>query len=77
MQKGMSRSLLRGNGTSSLEQRNKLAVGAELLDVGVAADVLLADVDVGDGALAADLLEGVLKLVAVGWRREEMSVNDS
>lgn len=75
--KGMSRSLLRGNGTSSLEQRNKLAVGAELLDVGVAADVLLADVDVGDGALAADLLEGVLKLVAVGWRREEMSVNDS
>ena len=45
----------------------QLAALEEALDLGVAADVLLADEDVGDGALARHDLEGVLGLAAVGW----------
>ena len=43
----------------------QLAALEEALDVGVAADVLLGDEDVGDGALARHDLEGVLGLAAV------------
>lgn len=43
----------------------RLEAGAERVQVRVAADVLLAKEDVGHGALAGDLLEGVLDGAAV------------
>lgn len=50
-------------GTSSLEQTRELVhLG---LEVGVTADVLLADEDVGDGALVGDLLKSGLNVGAV------------
>jgi hypothetical protein len=54
------------NGAGLLEQVDKLVLGVESLHVGVAANVLLGNVDVGNGALAADLLECVLELGTVG-----------
>lgn len=48
-----------------LEAALEHAALVELLQVRVAADVLLGEEDVGDGALAADFEEGVLEVVTV------------
>jgi hypothetical protein len=45
-------------GTGILQELGKLAL--DTLEVGVTADVLLLDPDVGNGALTGDLLKGVL-----------------
>ena len=58
----MSGTILQG--ASLLEQLLEVAALA-LLEVRVAADVLLGDEDVGHGALAAHLTQGVLDRVAV------------
>lgn len=58
--------VLLGDRAGRFQQLDELTAGLETLQIRVAADVLLGDVDVGDCALAADLLEGVLHLVAVG-----------
>lgn len=41
------------------------AVPGDVLEVRIAADMLLADVDVGDGALTRNVVEGGLELCAV------------
>ena len=51
--------------TRLLQQACQLAAAGEALNVRIAANVLLLDVDVRDGALAADLLQGVLQLASV------------
>lgn len=57
---------LRLESASLGEEGLELARAAEALDVRVAANVLLGNVDVGDGALAGDLFECVLDSTAVG-----------
>jgi len=56
---------LRLEGAGLLEEVLELAALEHALEVRVAADVLLGDPGVGDGALARDLLEGVLDGAAV------------
>lgn len=46
------------NSTGILQKLRKL--GLDILEVGVTANVLLLDEDVGNGALAGDLLKGIL-----------------
>lgn len=55
---------IESNSTNALQQLGQLGLLA--LQVAVATNVLLADEDVRDGTLAADLLERILDLVAVG-----------
>jgi hypothetical protein len=57
--------VLRLDGADLLEQRLELVGGQQGLEVRVAANVLLADVDVGNGALARNCLESVLQGGAV------------
>lgn len=57
---------LRLESASLGEEGLELARAAKALDVRVAANVLLGNVDVGDGALAGDLFECVLDSTAVG-----------
>lgn len=52
---------LRLESASILEQVFELAGFLQVLQVGVAADMLLLDVNVGDGTLARDLLESILQ----------------
>lgn len=47
--------------TSLLQERLQLALLVQGLNLRVSTDVLLANVDVGHGALAVELLKGVLK----------------
>lgn len=61
-----SREALRGQGAGVGEQSLELAGPEEALKVGVAPDGLLLDEGVGDGALAGEGLDGVLKGTAVG-----------
>lgn len=61
-------SFLRLERTRVLQQTLQLAGVVEALDVRVAANVLLPDVDVGNGALAGDVLEGILQVGAVGCK---------
>lgn len=58
--------LLRLDSTSLLQQWFQSARLVQALEVRVAADMLLLDVDVGNGALAGDLLESILHGGAVG-----------
>lgn len=53
--------ILRLEGAGALQKGLQLAALELVLEVGVAANVLLGDPDVGDSALARDLLQGVLE----------------
>jgi len=57
---------LRSQNASLLEEAAEFAVLVQALQVRVAANVLLVDVDVGHGALAVDLLESILEVAAFG-----------
>lgn len=59
---------LRRQCASFLEQPLQLALAIQRLEIRVAANVLLLDVDAGDGALSVDFFEGVLHSISVGWR---------
>jgi uncharacterized membrane protein (Fun14 family) len=56
---------LRLQGTSLLQKVLELSARVQALKVRVSTNVLLLDVDVGDGTLARDLLESVLKSGAI------------
>lgn len=58
---------LRLESAGLLEKVLELAALEQALQVRVAANVLLGDEAVGDGALAGDLVEGVLDGAAVVW----------
>jgi hypothetical protein len=58
---------LRSQNASLLEEAAEFAVLVQALQVRVAANVLLVDVDVGHGALAVDLLESILEVAAFGY----------
>jgi hypothetical protein len=58
---------LRLESASALQELLELVARLEGLNVRVATNVLALDEDVGDGALAGDVLEGVLEVTAVGW----------
>jgi hypothetical protein len=64
---------LRLQGTSLLQKVLELSARVQALKVRVSTNVLLLDVDVGDGTLARDLLESVLKSGAISC---ELSVAD-
>lgn len=58
---------------SLLEETVELASLLQVLQLRVAANVLLVDVDVGHGALAVDLLESILELAAFGCEKSVRS----
>jgi hypothetical protein len=57
---------LRSQNASLLEEAVEFAGIAQALQIRVAANVLLVDVDVGHGALAVELLESILEVAAFG-----------
>jgi hypothetical protein len=58
---------LRSQNASLLEEAVEFAGIAQALQIRVAANVLLVDVDVGHGALAVELLESILEVAAFGY----------
>jgi hypothetical protein len=53
----------------NLFQQYLQLLGASSLEIRVATDVLLSNEDIGYGALAGDIVQGLLDSVAIVWKR--------